>query len=199
MVVRHGRLTVLVGLCLVALPALCAAQMDDGLGLEELGLGDLGGMGALGLLRGMGGGTNLGNLGALGLLGGGGLGSLGGLTQMAAPAATAPPTVVVSQPALFALGNFLFVAYNGVVTKYDIATMRKLSSATYPTPVLTPGVAQVGLPGVTAGGGQVPTTLPGVGAAPSLQGSSDGPTLIEDAEGDDKPPLVPGATPATGP
>jgi len=104
----------------------------------------------------------------------GALGGLGGMAGGLAPGAGSP-TIIVSQPAMLVHGGCLYVAADGKVTKFDLDTLEKLAEATYGTP-----------------GPQKSTAV--------MQGTSRGPRLIgEDTSGAQKPPLVPGATPSTGP
>jgi hypothetical protein len=65
----------------------------------------------------------LGNLGALGLMGGLGGGAPSGGNV----------TVIIQQPVALVSGSFLFVLYQGRITKYDLQTLAKVAEATYPT------------------------------------------------------------------
>lgn len=131
-------------------PGACQLGGAGGLDLEGLGMGDLGGMG------------NLGMLGALAGLGGGGLGG----------AAQAPVTVIITQPVMMMTSDSIYIAYQGTITKFHLATLTKQAEATYPTQPL---------------------------AATALQGASEGVKIIEDGPAVAKPALVPGAEPSTGP
>lgn len=111
----------------------------------------------------------------LGGMGGmGGLGMLSGLGGLSAPmlgAAGATPHVVVSQPAMLISGDNLYIACNGKVIRFNALTLEKKAEAWYEEP-------QTQL---------VPT------------GTGTGPSLITPAPAGAVPPLVPGATPSTGP
>jgi len=149
------RRTVAAPACVLALalllcPVTGALCQDD-----DLGLGDL--------LGGAGGGQLLGMLGGMG---GGGLGAAAGGAK-----------VIVSQPAMVVHGNFLYLATDGKLMKFDLDTLAKLAEVTY-----GPSTAAAG--------------------AVTTQGSSTGPKVIQGATGRPggaKPPLIPGATPMAAP
>ncbi|NSW56727.1 MAG: hypothetical protein HPY44_11985 [Armatimonadetes bacterium] len=112
----------------------------------------------------------------LGGMGGmGGLGLLGGLGGLSASAlgagGAAAPSVVISQPAMLISGDNLYIACNGKVIRFNALTLEKKAEAWYEEP-------QTQL---------IPT------------GTGTGPSLIAPAPGGAVPPLVPGATPSTGP
>jgi len=112
----------------------------------------------------------------LGGMGGmGGLGLLGGLGGLTAPmlgaGGAAAPSVVISQPAMLISGENLYIACNGKVIRFNALTLEKKAEAWYEEP-------QTQL---------VPT------------GAGTGPSLITPAPAGAVPPLVPGATPSTGP
>lgn len=122
---------------------------------DDLGLGDL--------LGGAGGGQLLGMLGGMG---GGGIGAAAGGSK-----------VIVSQPAMVVHGNFLYLATDGKLMKFDLDTLTKVAEVTYGPSTATAG-------------------------AVTTQGSSAGPKVIKGAPGrasGSKPPLVPGATPMAAP
>ncbi len=146
-----GAIVVLALIVLTAGSGLCQ-DMDD------LGLGELLG----------GGGANAGQL--MGLLGG--MGGLGGATGLSAAA----PTVIVSQPALVAHGDYLYLAQDGKIMKFDLETLKLVAEGTYTVPRVTAGVT-------------------------THQGTSTGPRVIPGQPGQpqNRPPLVPGATPMATP
>lgn len=144
----------------MVVPALIALTAGTGLcqDMDDLGLGDLLG----------GGGAGAGQL--MGLLGG--MGGLGGAAGLSAGA----PTVIVSQPALVAHGDYLYLAQDGKIMKFDLATLKLVAEGTYAVPKVTSGIT-------------------------THQGTSTGPRIIQGPTGQTqgRPPLVPGATPMATP
>lgn len=118
-----------------------------------------------------GGGVGAGQL--MGLLGGmGGLGALGG----GAGVGPAAPTVIVSQPAMVVHGDYLYIAQDGKIMKLDLETLKLVAEGTYSVPRMAAGVT-------------------------THQGTSTGPRVIPGQAGQpqNRPPLVPGATPMATP
>ena len=168
-------LAVAVVVPLLLLPAHSWAQGEgDDLGLGALGLGDLGSLGALG---------GLGNLG--GMAGGlGALGQLGNLQGLAGQQAA--PTIIVNQPTMLAVGDYLYIADNGTITKLKLSNLQKVAQAQYASPqARTAQALDLGL-----GGPRRPR---------KAAGASQGDVQMETAAGGAVPPLVSGATPAPAP
>ena len=109
----------------------------------------------------------------LGGMGGmGGMGMLGALGGGLGGATQAPTTIIVSQPFMLVHGGSLYIAYRGKVTKFDVETLAKQAEAVYSTQDST---------------------------APQPAATAQPPTIIHRAPPAVKPPLLPGATPSTGP